>query len=111
LRVTLRPPRNLRSILSALQPLATIVVVVAAIALTLADWARAFTWLPIGTGLVIAASIPRILQMALRGADRSPATLIQIVAVALAFDLGRASAIVARATHGARAQAPEALTS
>jgi GT2 family glycosyltransferase len=111
LRVTLRPPRNLRSMLSALQPLATIVVVVAAVALALADTPRAFRWLSLGAGLVVAASIPRMLQMAVRGADRSPASLIQIVAVALAFDLGRASAIVARATHGARAQAPEVLTS
>jgi GT2 family glycosyltransferase len=111
LRVTLRSPRNLRSVLSALQPLATVIVLVAAIVLALADSSRALEWLLAGIGLVLLASIPRTLQMAMRGADRGPAALAQCVAVAVAFDLGRAAAIVARATHGTRAQASEALTS
>jgi GT2 family glycosyltransferase len=111
LRVTLRPPRHLRSILSALQPLTTVIVLVAAIALALADSSRALQWLLAGIGLVLLASIPRILQMATRGADRGPGTLMRCIAVALAFDLGRAAAIVARATHGTRGQAREALTS
>jgi hypothetical protein len=111
LRVTLRPPMNPRSALSALQPLVTVTLLAAAVLLTLVDWRRAPQYLIAAGAFIVIASLPRALQMAMRGSDRSPMALLQCVVVAIAFDLGRAAAIVLRATHATRATIAEAQSS
>ena len=107
LRVTFRPPLNVRSTLSALQPLVTMTVVAAAVLLMLADWRHALQYAVAAGAFVILASLPRTVQMAARGSDRSIGALAQCFAVAVAFDLGRAAAIILRATHTTRAAAVE----
>ena len=107
LRVTLRPPLNLRSALSALQPLVTVTVLAAAVLLTLADWRHALRYAVAAGAFVILASLPRTVQMVARGSDRSIAALAQCVAVAVAFDLGRAAAIILRVSHTTRAAVAE----
>jgi hypothetical protein len=108
LRVTFRPPLNLRSTLSALQPLVTVAILVAAALLMLADWRHALRYAAAAGAFVIVASLPRTIQMVARGTDRTVAAVAQCLAVALAFDLGRAAAIALRATHRTRATVVEA---
>jgi hypothetical protein len=107
LRVTLRPPINLRSTLSALQPLVTVTLLVAAALLTLVDWRHAPQYVIAAGAFIVLASLPRTLQMFVRASDRSPRALLQCGIVAIAFDLGRAAAIVLRATHATRATIAE----
>jgi Glycosyl transferase family 2 len=111
LRVTLRPPMNLRSVLSAVQPLATVAVLAAAVLLMLIDWRHSLQYLTGAATFAVLATVPRAVQMALRGSGRSPSVLVQCLVVALAFDLGRAVAIVVRATHATRATIAEARSS
>jgi hypothetical protein len=108
LRVTLRPPMNPRSVLSALQPLATVTVFAAAAFLALVDFWQAPDYGLGATVFAVAASLPRTLQMVSRGRKRSPVALFQCLLVAFAFDLGRGAAIVVRATHATRATIAEA---
>lgn len=108
LRVTLRPPMNVRSILSALQPLITVTIFTAASLLALVDWRHALQYVAAAGAFVVLASLPRTLQMAVRGRNRSPVSLLQCLLVAVAFDLGRAAAIVVRATHATRTTIAEA---
>jgi GT2 family glycosyltransferase len=103
LRVTFRRPLNLRSTLSALQPLVTVLALAAAVLLMLADWRHLLRYAGAAVAFVLLASLPRTTQMIVRGADRSLAAFGQCLAVALAFDLGRAAAIVLRARHRTRA--------
>jgi hypothetical protein len=107
LRVTLRPPMNPRSALSALQPLVTVVVIASAIFLTLIDWRHAPQYLLATGAFLILASVPRAAQMALRGSDRSRLSLLRCLVVAVVFDLGRAAAIVLRTTHATRTAVAE----
>jgi hypothetical protein len=107
LRVTFRPPLNFRSALSALQPLVTVTVLAAAVLLMLVDWRHALRYAVAAGAFVVLASLPRTVQMAARSSDRSIGALAQCFAVAVAFDLGRAAAIVLRATHTTRAGAVE----
>jgi hypothetical protein len=102
LRVTLRGPRDFRSVLSALQPLATVLAVLLSLILIALEprW-TVTTALALGA-FVIAASVPRALQMWFRRRPMAPAALPACVAVAIAFDLGRAVAVVVRADHGVR---------
>ncbi len=102
LRVTMRPPMNLRSALSALQPLITLITLAAASVLAIADWRNALQYLAVGALFVVLASLPRTAQMLIRGRDRSPMSPHRYLLVAVAFDLGRAVAIVVRATHTTR---------
>jgi GT2 family glycosyltransferase len=111
LRVTLRPPMNLRSILSALQPLVTVAVVTAAAILVLVDWSFALQYVLAAITCVLLASVPRALQMTRRSPRRSLLTFVQCLVVAIAFDLGRAVAIVVRATHATRTMVAEARSS
>jgi hypothetical protein len=111
LRVTLRPPMNLRSALSALQPLVTVAVLVAAAFLILVDWRRTLQYVMAAGAFDVLGSLPRALQMFVRGRRRSPLALVRCLVVAIAFDLGRAAAIVVRATHATRATVAEARSS
>jgi Glycosyl transferase family 2 len=108
LRVTFRPPMNLRSTLSALQPLVTVALLVVAMLLMLVDWRHAPQFALAAGAFLLLASLPRTAQMAARGPDRSLPVLAQCLVVAIAFDLGRAAAIVLRATHATRATVAEA---
>ncbi len=107
LRVTFRPPMNVRSALSALQPLVSVVVVISAILLMLIDWRNAPHYLLAAAAFLILGSVPRAVQMASRGKERSALALLQCLIVAVAFDLGRAAAIVLRATHATRTAVAE----
>jgi hypothetical protein len=111
LRVTFRAPMNLRSTLSALQPLITVTFLAAAVVLTLVDWRYAPQYVSAAVAFVVIASLPRALQMAARGRRPSPVVLLQCLLVAIAFDLARAVAIVVRATHDTRAAIAEARSS
>jgi glycosyltransferase involved in cell wall biosynthesis len=111
LRVTLRPPMNLRSVLSAVQPLATVAVLTAAVLLMLIDWRHSLQYLIGAATFVVLATVPRAMQMALRGSGPSRLVLLQCLVVAIAFDLGRAAAIVVHATHATRATVAEARSS
>jgi GT2 family glycosyltransferase len=111
LRVTLRPPMNLRSALSALQPLVTVAVLVAAAFLILVDWRRTLQYVMAAGAFAVLGSLPRALQMFVRGRRRSPLALVRCLVVAIAFDFGRAAAIVVRATHATRATVAEARSS
>jgi GT2 family glycosyltransferase len=111
LRVTLRPPMNLRSALSALQPLVTVAVLVAAAFLILVDWRHTLQYVMAAGALAVLGSLPRALQMFVRDRRRSPLALVRCLVVAIVFDLGRAAAIVARATHATRATVAEARSS
>ena len=107
LRVTFRTPVSLRSMLSAVQPLVTVVVVVTALLLMIGDWRHALRYASAAGAFVVLASLPRTVQMAARGRDRSIGALVQCLVVALAFDLGRAAAVVFRATHSTRSAVVE----
>jgi GT2 family glycosyltransferase len=102
LRVTLRSPRDIRSVLSALQPLTTVLVAIAALAASLAAPGFALTLLAGFGAFLILASIPRAIQMWTRVKPRSPAALIECAVVALTFDTARALALVVRASHAVR---------
>lgn len=104
LRVTLRRPLALRSVLSAVQPLATLGLFVAALVATAVRPQQALAWLAGGGAMVAAASLPRVVQMVRRAHARDAGMLVRCWAVAVAFDLGRAVALVVRAGHGTRRQ-------
>lgn len=104
LRVTLRRPLVLRSVLSALQPLATVGIIAAALAAAAMRPQQAPAWLVGGGALVVAASLPRVAQMVRRARAWNAGMLVRSWAVAVAFDLGRALALVVRARHGTRRQ-------
>jgi TRAP-type mannitol/chloroaromatic compound transport system permease large subunit len=102
LKVTFRTARTWRSVASAMQPLVTVVVVIGGLVAAAAFPERSATALGAALTFVIAASLPRTLQMLVRSPARSLRTLLHCSAVALVFDLGRAAALVARAGHSAR---------
>jgi hypothetical protein len=100
LRVTFRPPLELRSVLSALQPATTLVVVAAL--LLLAVVSGSVWWLVGAAAFLLAASFPRWLQMMSRAGKMAPGMWFKCAAVAIVFDLGRAAALVAHASHDSR---------
>jgi tellurite resistance protein TehA-like permease len=85
-----------------MQPLVTVVVVIGGLVAAAAFPERSATALGVALTFVIAASLPRTLQMLVRSPERRLRTLLHCSAVALVFDLGRAAALVARAGHSAR---------
>ncbi len=97
LRVTFRPPLEIRSVLSALQPATTLVVVAALLLLALVS--GSLWWVVAAAAFVLAASLPRWLQMMSRAKSMAPGTWCKCAIVAVVFDLGRACALVARASH------------
>jgi hypothetical protein len=100
LRVTFRRPLEIRSVLSAIQPATTLVAV--ATLLTLAVVSSSLWWLVAAATFVLAASVPRWVQMMSRANTMAPGTWFKCASVAVAFDLGRAAALVARASHSWR---------
>lgn len=102
LRVTLRSPRALRSVLSALQPLVTLVVAALTAIACVARPDAALVWLLALALFLVAASVPRTVQMWFRMQPRTRGALAQCAAVAVTFDLARALALVVRADHAVR---------
>ena len=102
LRVTLRSPRDLRSIASALQLLMTVAAAVATLAVSLVWPHLAVPSVAAFVAFLLLASMPRSLQMWSRMRPRSIAAFFQTAAVALTFDAARAVALLTRATHAVR---------
>jgi Glycosyl transferase family 2 len=104
LRVSLRPPRTTRSLLTAAQPLVTAGGAVAVVAVGGAVWHS--VWAAAGALIVFVTtmSLPRMLVMASRATVSGWRGRLACVPVALAFDLGRALAIVVRAGHRVRSR-------
>jgi hypothetical protein len=102
LRVTLRSPRSIRSILSALQPVVTVLAAALAVVVSLVLPSLAPAALVALVAFLIAASVPRTAQMWFRTRPRRCSALPESAAVALTFDLARAVALVVRAGHGVR---------
>ena len=100
LRVTFRPPLETRSVLSALQPATTLLAV--GVLLGLAVVSGSPWWLLAAIAFVLAASVPRWLQMMSRAKTMAPRMWFDCAVVAIVFDLGRAAALVARASHESR---------
>lgn len=101
-RVTLRSPRSLRSMLSALQPVVTLAVAALACIVSLAVPALAVETVIAFAAFLVIASIPRTLQMWTRIRPRRFPAMLECAAVALTFDVARALALVVRAEHGVR---------
>jgi glycosyltransferase involved in cell wall biosynthesis len=100
LRVTFRPPLEIRSVLSAIQPATTLAIVAALFLLALVS--GSLWWLVAAATFVLVASVPRWLQMMSRANTMTLGTWFKCASVAVVFDLGRAAALVARASHSWR---------
>lgn len=102
LRVTLRSPRTVRSILSAAQPVVTLAAAALAVIAVVALPGLRMAALAAFGGFLVAASMPRALQMWIRTRPRRLRALAECAAVAFTFDVARALALVTRADHAVR---------
>jgi hypothetical protein len=112
LRVTFNGPLSLRSMVSAILPmiaLAAWVAMGAALVAALFAGMPALVWGLAAGGVILALSILRTIRMrASRAPEKivdGPVAFAQALAVALAYDTGRAAALVLRARHHRRAGA------
>jgi Glycosyl transferase family 2 len=105
LRVTFRPPLDVRSVISAVQPAATVAIIAVLFLLALVSRGARPWWLAAAAVCALGASVPRWLQMLHRAPSRTPRMWVECAAVAVVFDLGRAAALVARASHASRGKA------
>lgn len=98
-RVTLRGPRSWRTLLSAAVPIAYALALAGlVVAPFLGAWFVAIAG-GVGVSLLLVA---RLLAMRQNAGGRWPDGLAAAIAVALAYDLGRSLAVVARVGHGRR---------
>jgi hypothetical protein len=103
-RVTLRGPRTLRNLASAVVPAIELVALaLGAVSLLAGLWRAALLSLMIVVGLVVL----RTAQIYRRLVDRRNGDAIRAFAVVCAYDLGRALALIARVPHR-RARAEDA---
>ena len=101
-RVSLRAPRSTRSLLTAVQPVATVAGAAALLTAAVARPSLAPRVLPALAGFVLLASAPRVVLMWRRAGGVGWTRRLQCAALALTFDLGRAAALVVRAGHRVR---------
>lgn len=102
LRVTLRGPKTLRTVASAVMPVAYAGAVVAAVLGGFAG--RPFGPLLAGLGLagLVALATVRVAAMRRNAGGRWPAGLWAALRVAVAYDLGRSAAVFVGVGHGRR---------
>lgn len=99
LRVSFRPPVDLRGVVTAVMP----AFVLAAVPLAVLFLAASRTAPAVAlTGTAAALVFARMVQMSRRRGDWRPPSVLQTLLVATSYEAGRALALVARAGHLAR---------
>lgn len=112
LRVSLRPPRSARSLVSASIPLVMLaglfLCVAGLVGVAAGRWSG---WVPLtGAGLAFGWPTLRAIRMMPRGDAPGPITAARCLAVALTYDTARAIALITRAAHHRRLPRPAART-